>query len=321
MVVTAPVSGDALFLGGVASVRAPITGDMRALAWSITSEEPIAGDFVAFGGSINTSSLVGKSVFILGANVTLTGGAVGPVTVYGNNVVLGGNFSGDVRVVASGRVALAPGTHIKGALSYEAPEPATVPADASVAGGIKYTGSSYLPTKNEVHALALAGVGIFLFVRILALLILAGLLAGLFPRLAEQVTIRARQSVRRVLLTTLLGFAAIVATPVLLILLSLTFVGFGIALLVLVVYILLLVLSFIYAGILLGGYIASRFWRRETIIWRDGVLGMFLLSLFMLLPIVGTLIAFILSSFAAGALLILFFHFAFPHETETEELL
>ena len=56
---------------------------------------------------------------------------------------------------------------------------ASIPASATVAGGVEYTDASYLPDAGTSRVLALVSIGFFLFVRILGALILAGLLAGL----------------------------------------------------------------------------------------------------------------------------------------------
>lgn len=309
-------------MAGSISSRAPIAGDFRAAGGSINVEEPIDGDLVAFGFSVYDTGRAGGSVFITAADISMKNGAAGPVTVYGNNVSLAGNFSDNVTAVVGGHLTLAPGTVIHGKLSYEAPEPATIPASATIEGGIRYTNASYLPSASTSRALAFVSIGVFLLVRILGALILAGLLAGLFPRLAEAVTERAyTQSPRSILLTMLLGFAAFVATPALFILLALTFVGIGLALLLLLLYALLAILALIYAGILLGGLFARRFLGREAVLWHDGVLGVFALSLIALVPIVGPLIVLFLATFSAGALLMIFFHFAFPHEEQTSEML
>ncbi len=311
----APVKGDALLLGGSVGVRAPITGDLRAMGGSVSVDENVGGDLVVLGFSIHDSTPAGGSTFLAGADVTMTGGANGPVTIYANNAALAGHFKGDVTVVASGRVTLAASTTILGKLSYDAPEQALIPASALVEGGVHYTSASYLPSAGTSRTLALASLGIFLLARILGTLILAGLIAGLFPRLAEAVTERAwRGSARTILLTMLLGFAALVATPILLVLLALTFIGFGIALLLFVAYGLLIMLAFLYAGIMLGSLIARRFEHRAPVRWRDGVLGTLILSFITLIPFVGTLLLLLAMTFAAGALLLLFFHFAFPHE-------
>ena len=119
----------------------------------------------------------------------------------------------------------------------------------------------------------------------------------------------------------LLGFGILVATPVLIILLTLTFVGIGLALLLLVLYALLVLLALLYAGIFIGSLFARRFRGRSEVLWRDGMLGTLALSLIAFIPFVGLFIIILLTVFVAGALLQIFFHFAFPHEEQTIELI
>lgn len=322
IITAAPVRGDELLLAGSIHSRAMVGGDVRAVGGSITINEPIMGDLVAFGYSVYDVGRTSGSVFITAANTTLANGAAGPVTIYGNNISLAGDFGGTVHIFASGRITLAASTTISGSLSYEAPEPAIIPASATIVGGIEYTNASYLPDIGTSRILALISMGFFLFVRILGALLLAGLLAGLFPKFAEEVVERAYTGhPRSILLTMLLGFAIFVATPILFVMLLLTFVGIGLALLLLIAYALLVLLALLYAGILLGSALARRFARRETILWHDGVLGMLVFSLIALVPVVGLFMAFLLTIFAAGALLQIFFHFAFPREEHTPELL
>ena len=322
VVTVAPVSGDGLLFAGSVSSRAPVRGDLRAFGGSIIIEEPVSGDLVAVGLSVNNSGRVLGNVFIIAANTTMANGALGPVTIYGNNVSLAGTFAGDVTVVAWGRVVLAPGTTINGALTYEAPVEAIIPASATIRGKATYTNASYLPDAGTSRTLSLISIGLFLLIRILGALILAGLLAGLFPRFAETIVNRAAQMrPNRIFLTALLGFAVFIVTPVLSLFLALTFVGLGLAFLILIAYALIALLSLIYAGILLGSLFARRYLHREVVLWHDGVLGMLALSLVTLVPSAGFFIAFFFTAFSAGALLLVFFNFAFPHEEQTPELL
>lgn len=322
VVTAAPVSGDGLLFAGSVSSRASVRGDLRAFGGSITIEEPVSGDLVVVGLSANDTGRVLGNVFIIAANTTMANGASGPVTIYGNNVSLAGTFAGDVTVVAWGRIALAPGTTINGALTYEAPVEAVIPASARIRGKVTYTNASYLPDAGTSRTLSLISIGLFLLVRILGALILAGLLAGLFPRFAETIVNRAaHMRPNRIFLTALLGFAVFVVTPVLALFLALTFVGIGLAFLILIVYALIALLSLIYAGVLLGSLFARRYLHRDAVLWHDGVLGMLALSLVTLVPSVGFFVAFFFTAFSAGALLLVFFNFAFPHEEQTPELL
>lgn len=322
IVVTAPVQGDVLLLAGSVSSRSSVVGDLRAAGGRVTIEGTVTGDLIASGYSVHDSARTQGSTFIVAADVVLSNGAAGPVIIYGNNVSLAGDFTHNVKLVVIGRVLIAPGTTIRGKLLYEAPEEAVIPASTKVLGGIEYTNASYLPDAGTSRILALVSIGFFLFARILGALILAGLLAGLFPRLAEAIASRAHEErSRSMLLTMLLGFAILVATPILIGLLALTLVGIGLALLLSIVYALLVLFSLLYAGILLGSMFARRFRKREIVLWRDGVFGMLALSLIALVPVIGLYVVLILALFTAGALLLIFFHFAFPHEEGTPELL
>lgn len=315
VITASPVTGDDLILAGSISSRSSVAGDFRALGWTVDISEPIAGDLVAGGFSVHDASRAGGSVFIVAANTTLSDGALGPVTIYGNNIALVGDFAGDVTVFAGGRLSLAPGATIRGKLSYEAPDLAAIPSSAKIIGGVTYTNVSYLPDLPTSRILAFLSIGFFLIARIVGALILAGLLAGLFPAFAEVVTNRVSKSrLRGSLLALLLGFAMFVAAPIVIVLLLLTLVGSGLALLLLILYALLLLLSFVYAGIATGAMLARRFAKREIVLWHDGVIGMFLLSLVALIPFVGVVLVFLLTLLSAGTLLQIFFRFAFPHD-------
>lgn len=321
VVVTGPVGGDALLIGGSVHSRVGVGGDVRAIGGSVDISEPIQGDLMALAYAVHDVQPIRGNVLIAAENVQLTGGVSGPVTIYGNRVDLAGEYLGDVHIVATGSIQLAASTTIHGTLSYEAPEVAFIPSSATIAGGITYSNSSIMPSGESSRAFAIIGVGLFLLVRILGALILAGLFAGFFPRLATALNNRLHAGrTRSILLTMLLGFAAIVATPILLILLALTFVGLGIAVLLGLLYIVLIIISAIYGGILVGVVTVQYFTERSDVRWSDGVIGMFVLSLITLIPIIGPAIAFFLMLFTAGSLILLFFQLAFPQEDSNLEL-
>ena len=321
VILGASVAGDNLILAGSVNSRARMKGDFRTAGGSIDIDESISGDLVAVGYSVRDSGRADGSVFIVAANVSIGNGARGPVTIYGNNISLAGDFSSDVTILSSGRVTLAPNTMIRGKLSYEAPDKAIIPASVKVLGGIVYTNAAYLPDVSTSRILAFVSIGFFLIARIIGALLLAGLLAGLFPKFAEAIIGRVfLDSPRDILLALLLGFAIVVATPIVVALLLLTFVGIGLAALIGILYALLLLLALMYTGILIGGALARRFTEREQVLWHDGVLGMAILSLIALVPILGLPLVLLLMFFSAGTLLQIFFRFAFPRGERTTEV-
>jgi hypothetical protein len=320
VVVSSSVTGDALIAGGSIDIRKPISGDLRVAGGSITVEDSVAGDLIAAGGTVRIKSTP-SFAWIGGGSVELMNGAKGPVTIYASAVTLSGIYAGDVTVTASDRVTLSSGTVIHGHLRYDAPQQADIPADAVIDGGVTYTGKSYLPTTQEAQTFAVAGAGIFFFIRILAGVIAAGLLAGLFPRFSQAVADRALSySVSRFILLTLLGFGVLVATPVLVILLIVSFAGAGVALILLAAYVLLLLVSYVYAAVIAGAALARQIAKRPLFYWRDAVFGMLALSVISLVPVLGGIVFIILFAAAAGALVSLFYRFAYPKDTDVLDI-
>lgn len=312
LLLTAPVAGDALVAAGTVDLAAPVAGDVRAAGGRVVIEGDVGGDVAVLGGVVSITGR-GKEVRAAGGTVEITKGAAGPVTVYGGSVYLSGEFAGDVSVVASDHITLGEGTVIAGVFEYNAPQEASIPGSAVITGGIRYTGSAaFLPTAEEAKTFALAGVGVFLVVRLVALMLAAGLLAGLFPvfsrRLAEETL---THSWKRFVLLMLLGFALMVATPVLIILLLATFVGIGIALLVGAAYLLALLMAYLFAALLAGALVMRFFAKRLSVSWKSAILGTLILYLLGFIPGVGFFFGFILAAASLGALGLLFFRFAF----------
>lgn len=319
--VSAPVTGDALLAGGTVNIRKPILGDVRAVAGELLIDNTIGGDLVAAAG-ILTASTTAKDMRLAGGTIRLVGSG-GDVSVYGADVYLSGTIRGDVSVTASDKLFVADNTRIEGTLKYNAPQAVALPASAVVVGGVTYVGSAaYLPTNEEAKRFAVAGAGVLLVVRVLTVLIAAGLVAGLFPRLADQVAERIMGgTMRRPILLALLGFAALVATPVFILILLASFVGIAVALLLAAGYALLLLLAYLYAGVLAGAALSRALFKRDRITWRTAVLGMLSLSLIGMLPTFGILVVAVLTFAAAGTLLAILYQFSFGRASVEDDAL
>lgn len=319
VMVSSPIEGDALIAGGSVDVRKAVEGDVRVVGGKITIEDIVDGDLFAVGGTVK---VLGTPSFawVGGGTVSFEGGANRSITAYGGSIFLAGTFKGDVTVSASDSVVLADKTIILGALRYDAPQQAQIPDTAKIAGGVTYTGDSYLPSIEEAQRFAIVGAGIFFLVRILAAVIAVGLLAGLFPRFAQAVADRALSaSFTRFVLHAFLGFGVLVAVPALILLLFVSFAGAGIAFVLLAAYALLVLLAYFYAAVIAGAALSRHIVKRATFYWRDAVFGMLVLSLISLVPIFGGLVFMALFAAAAGTIVMLCYRFAYPrHEDEVE---
>lgn len=319
LTLSGPVAGDALLAGGTIDLKAPIEGDVRAAGGRIIIEERVGGDLVLTGGQITVTGTA-SSTHLAGGQISLTGGATGAVVVYGAAVTLGGEYAGDVEVVASDSLTVLEGTHIHGALKYNAPQEAAIGARATADGGVIYTGaSSYLPTTEEAKRFAIAGAGVFIIVKVIAAAIAAGLLSGLFPGLTSMVVEKTlSRSARRFTLLTLLGFAVAVAAPFLIVLLLVSFVGMAVAVILGLLYLLLLILGYLYAGILAGAALSRGLLKRPGLSWRAAVLGILALYLIGIIPGVGPAVTLVLAAAAIGSLTAIAYRTAFARSDDSD---
>jgi cytoskeletal protein CcmA (bactofilin family) len=314
LLVLAPVEGDGLLAAGTIELAGPFSGDVRAAGGSVRVGDAITGELAVLAGRLRVDGPVGE-VRAAGGTLDLLSGAGGTVEAYGGTITLAGEFMGNVRVVASDQVILSEGTIIHGAFEYNAPQEALIPASAVLEGGTSYIGSSsFLPTTEEAETFALAGIGIFFLVRLVAAMLAAGLVTGLFLGFARNIVETAERSPKRFLLLTLLGFAVAVATPILIILLLASFVGIGIAAVLGATYVLLLLLGYLYAAVIAGSLFARAVLKRPGVSWRSAAFGMLLLYLLGLIPGAGILITFVLSSAAIGAICVIFYRFSFGRD-------
>ncbi len=310
--VSAPVTGDVLAVGATVDIQKPVSRNVRAVAGRINVQDNVAGDLVVAGGFVTVTGKA-KDMNIGGGTVQILNGSNGPVTVYGADVYLSGEFNGNVEVVAADKVTIGEGTVIHGVFKYNAPQQADIPMSAQILGGVDYIGSAaYLPTVQQAKTFAVAGLWVFFMVKLTAALVVTGLIAGLFPLFTDRVIESTlSRSFERFVLLTLLGFAGMVAIPVLILLLLVSFVGIGLASILGAAYVLFLLIAYMYAAVLVGSAIMYLARKRKQITWRAALLGVLVLAVVGIIPVVGLVIRVLLMATAGGAILSLFYKFAF----------
>jgi hypothetical protein len=108
--------------------------------------------------------------------------------------------------------------------------------------------------------------------------------------------------VHRFGMSLLLGFAVLVVTPFLAVLLAITFVGVIPAIVILLGYIIVLIVAKIYSGILVGAFL-SNWWKKDIRTnWKWALVGTLALGIISFLPIVGGIACFIFFLASLGAL-------------------
>ena len=314
--VAAPIARDALLAGGTIDIQKPVTGNARVVGGRVSVTDTVGRDLMIAGGVVSVSGKA-KNTEIVGGTVEMLNGSNGPVTIYGADVSLSGEYKGDVEVVASDKLTISEGTVIHGVFKYNAPQQADIPASARIDGGVNYIGAAaWLPTEQQAKTYAIAGLWIFIIVRIIASLVATGLVAGLFPVFTDKVVeVTLRKTPERFILLALLGFAGFIAAPVLILLLIVSFVGIGVAMILFAAYLLFLLLAYVYANVLAGAVVVRLIKRRShkqvRITWKVAILGVVVLYILGSIPYVGMVIKVVLAAASGGALLMLGYKFAF----------
>lgn len=316
VLLSAPVTGDVLALAGTLEIQKPVEGDVRALGGTLRILGDVAGDIAAIGARVVTSGSA-HDLLIAGESVEANGTATGPVILYGVDVAINGNYEGDVTVVATNKFTVGEHAHIGGALRYNAPTQVAIPTTAKVDGTVSYTGPyRYLPTNKEANTFAFFGTGVFLLVRLLAAMIVTGLLVGIFPRVTTHIVDRFfTANTRRTLLSLVLGLAVLLLVPIAILLLLVSSAGIDVAFLLAAGFVTLVLFSAAFAGALLGAlirrYLLSRISGNFVFTWKDAVLGAIALTLIRTTPYVGSLVYSFFILLSIGIVSVVAYRFAF----------
>lgn len=298
ILINGAIAGDVFAAGNTIDVLSSISGDVRVVGATITIGSIVNGDVVVAGGTVHllAGSVVKGDVLIAGGTVSLDGAVEGNVRIMGGTVSLEGPIKGNVDLKGSEKVNFGTTGTIGGYFHYAAPEPLTI-RDGAIRGEIKYDAPP-APKKGAFAVLAVL-LGVF-FLMTLGGLGLSSVVAVLaFPKCSKDVLTHA---VMRFGSALLLGFAVLVATPILAIILMVTLVGLIPGIFLLLAYIALLIVAKIYSGILVGAFL-SNWWKHEIrVTWKWALLGTFVLALISILPALGGLAACIFFVASLGAL-------------------
>lgn len=279
-VVREPVAGDLFVAGGAVAIEAAVAGDVTAGGGALRLDAAVGGSLQAAAGRIDVrgaidrdarlaggqielgpQSVVGDDLWIAGGQLRLLGAVNGDVHAAGGHVLIDGPIGGDV-AVGSGELALGPNARIAGALRHRGGVVRRDPA-AQVGGGVRSWpgwGERASAVRTTAPPDPLVGWG-----WALALALLAALLLALAPGFQARV---GRTLLRQPVASVMLGFAWLVAAPLVLLALMVTVIGIPLTLLGVLLYLLLLPLAYVSTAIALGDAVL-RGWRADPAwIWR-----------------------------------------------------
>src|SRR3989344_1749398 len=262
--VSGSTSGDVLVGGGDVAILDDVRGDLRVAGGNVLVTSNVAGDLVVLGGNVRilSGSTIGKDLVVLGGRLLLNGNVKGDVTVGVGEVEIDSRIDGDVYIKNSDKI--------------------TIGASSVISGNLTYSG-------KDAKNILLAFLGLFVFLKLLALLVVVIFSVVLFKRFSSNVVETVVQSPGKELIR---GFAVLIVIPALIILSFFTMIGFLVGIITLLAYITLIILSSIYSGVVLGVWAHKIITKGDDIMvdWKTALFGTIALSLIVMLPIIGWIV-------------------------------
>lgn len=283
--VNGATGGSVLVAGGNVSVLNDVRGSIRALGGQVAISGNVGGDIVVAGGTVTVlpGSTVAGDVLVAGGTLDLEGNVNGQVRAYGGTVTINGVVHGPVHVEAAKTLTFGSHANLEGALTYSAPQAATVTEGAVIGTDVVFTRAER--SVSAMHPVSLVKVFTFFVVlKFLALLLAALVLAYSLPRFTQE---RAGEYVSFFWKRVVLGFASIVAFPVACIVLLVTGIGMYFAFLLGVIYLFALIAASVYAGIFAGALLARWLVKEVRTSWPWITLGVVALFVVAFIPFLG----------------------------------
>ena len=297
--VNGDVQNDVLAAGSTLNLNGKVANNVRVAGGTVNIESNIGGDLVIFGGDVilGTKSVISGDVLVFAGTVNLKGVVNGSVKKgYAGSVLISGKVGGDVELANVGALTMDSNANVVGNLRYSSKNEASVSSDAKVGGKVEFTKittasnwRNFTPNLGSVlFGILMAFITILVFIK-------------LFPKFANRVV---NAAVVNPLAKMGIGFAAMVGTPIALLLLLLTIFGWGVMAYLGVAYAAFLILTGSLSAILVGSLV-WKYLRKEKnleINWKTVAIGVVLTVALKLIPIIGWLAVFAIALVVFGTL-------------------
>lgn len=305
--VTGTVEGDVICAGQSVNVSGTVEGDVRVAGQTVTVASTATRSLSAFGQSVTVTgnATVARDVTIFGTSVQLGGKVARDAVVGGQNVTLAGTVGRNVTAMTE-QLALGSGARVGGDIEYTSYNQINKGAGAVVVGQtVRHDPPANQDTAPASGWIAQFWGAVYWFG---AWVVLGLLLLALVPRSFQNTS---AVMTKQAGWTILAGFAALIMTPIVAVMLMVTLLGIPAGIVLLILWIIAMVVACAYSGYALGAWIVSRMgwnlkWPRVAAL----VVGLLVLALLMLVPILGGLISFAALIWGLGGLALAASHHA-----------
>ena len=292
----ANVDGDLVIAGGRVSVSDQISDDVLAAGGTVTLRANIGDDVRAVGGDISVSGEVGDDAIMAGGNITISpdarihgrawlgGGHIDVSGVIdkelragGGDITISGTVNGDVMLVGDS-ISITDSAVINGNLTYKSPQEAKIAKSAQIRGKVSYEPIERHAAKATMVA-TIAGFGI---ITLLTLFVTGGAIYLILPRFIRTSLTTIRTEPWKCLG---LGLAVFAATPVVIGILFTTVIGW---------------LPALVGDVIFGLHKRDQITHTRQL--SSFAVALIIVVILGLIPLLGTLLLFILMLLGVGAL-------------------
>lgn len=291
--ISGTVNGDVVCAGQTVVISGVVDGNVRIGGQTVTISGMV-GNSATIGAQdliVDNSGIINRDLLGGSQNVAINGAVDRDVVAGSTNITINGrvkrNINGGVETLSVG-----PNGNIGGDVEYIGNKDPEISGTGKIVGTVTRTAPEAKANENSAFAIF---IGWFAYV-LIAMIALALMLVGLFPRVFKETSLNAIKLPGK---TALIGLVACVVTPFLIMVLMMSIIGIPLAVLTMLTWMIIMILSGPFTGYVLGKALMPNvkkpFWVMIT--------GVSVLVFTYFVPIIGFITVVMTSIFGSGMIL------------------
>ncbi len=304
IIINGDVENNICVAGNTVVIRGSVGDSIHAGAGNIIIDGEIKEDLFLGSGNItiSKSASIGGDVIIGGGTVDIQGPIAGDVRLGGGQVIINSKIGGEVNARVD-ELILGSQAEIIGKVTYSSSKEATLEEGANLLGGIEFNEIKNVKNVDKGNAFGFffAIFSIGLLIKLLGLITVGLVLIYVFKDFVTKIV---KEGLSNFWSNLGRGFAALILTPIVCVILLITIIGAWIAGLVGIVYAFTLLLTSSLASVIFGSWLIKVLKKKSEypINWQAVVLGVIVLQFVVLIPFVGWLVGLIFMLIGLGAI-------------------
>lgn len=299
--ITGTVEGDVICAGQSVTVSGKVLGNVRVAGQTVTITSPIARSLTAFGQTVtvDNGSVVNADATVFGNVVQLNGRVNRDATVGGQAVTIDGTIGRNTTAVDT-ELTLTRSARLGGTLEYTSRNEVKRDGGAVVGGKVQRH-------EPQTHDQRVRNGFVDRFWGIMywfaAFLVFGLAVLAFAPRTYKKTSTLMMKQGGWALLA---GVVTLVMAPIVSIMLIVTLIGLPVGVALFMLWIIALVAAYVYSSYTVGQWVAAQAsWNLKWPVFSSLVLGLVILALIMMVPIVGSLFAFLALVWGLGGIVLL----------------